>query len=147
MVSKCGPICDEPQLQASGIFLSSEGSHVDRDRFYAPQLGQQAFPPFGMVQQVLSKVRQSHNLNLILIAPFWPQRPWFPDLLDLLVEPPIMLPARNDLLRQPHFHRFHQNLRVLSLTAWRLSSNPPSISDSLRQWLDSLHTAEGSPLV
>ena len=51
-----------------------------------------AFPPFSLLQRVLSKVRGSHNLELTLVAPFWPLRPWFADLLDLLVEVPVLLP-------------------------------------------------------
>ena len=35
------------------------------------------------------------------MAPYWPQRPWFPDLLHLLLEPPVVLPVRPDLLRLP----------------------------------------------
>ena len=70
-----------------------------------------AFPPFSLIQRVLTKVRGSLNLEMTLVAPFWPPRPWFPDLLDLLVEVPVLLPHRRDLLRQPHFHQFHGNLR------------------------------------
>ena len=55
------------------------------------------------------------------MAPFWPQHPWFPDLLELLVAVPFFLPRRRDLLKQPHFHHYHQNLPVLQLTAWRIS--------------------------
>ena len=106
-----------------------------------------AFPPFGMIHQVLNKLRMSSNTEMTLIAPFWAQKPWFPDLLELLLEPPIPLPNRKDLLRQPHFHRFHQNLHVLQLYAWRLSKAPPEPSDSLRQWLANLPSAEGSQLV
>ena len=31
-----------------------------------------AFPPFSLLQRVLSKVRGPHNLELTLVAPFWP---------------------------------------------------------------------------
>ena len=63
------------------------------------------FPPFGLLQRVIAKVRQSRGLELTLVAPFWPQHPWFPDLLELLVDVPVFLPRRKDLLRQLHFHR------------------------------------------
>ena len=104
-----------------------------------------AFPPFALVAQVLRKLRVSSNCTLTLIAPFWPQRPWFPDLLELLVEVPISLPNRVDLLRQPHFNRLHQNLHVLNLTAWRVSSCQQDTPDSLRQWLLSLPSVAGNP--
>ena len=94
-----------------------------------------AFPPFGLIPRVLAKVRQSRGLELTLVAPFWTQHPWFP---DLLVEIPFFLPRRRDLLGQLHFH---QNLPVLQLTAFRLSSDPLVILDSLRQSLLSLPTA------
>ena len=55
------------------------------------------------------------------MAPFWAQHPWFPDLLELLVEIPFFLPRRRDLLKQPHFHYYHQNLPMLELIAYRLS--------------------------
>ena len=47
-----------------------------------------AFPPFVMVRQVLNKLRESQEAEITLIAPCWRQREWFPDLLDMLVEPP-----------------------------------------------------------
>ena len=97
-----------------------------------------AFPRFGLLHRVLSKVRQSRGLELTLMAPFWPQCPWFP---DLLVAVPVSLPLWRDLLRQPHFHRFHQNLHVLRLTAFPISSDPPAPSASIRQWLISLPAA------
>ena len=106
-----------------------------------------AFPPFGLLSRVLSKVRQSTGLELTLIAPFWPQHPWFPDLLELLVEIPSFLPQRRDLLKQPHFHHYHQNLPVLQLTAWRISSDPRVIPDSLWRWPVSLPSADDAPLV
>ena len=97
-----------------------------------------AFPPFGLLQRVLSKVRGSHNLELTLIAPFWPLRSWFADLLELLVEVPVLLPLRCDLLRQPHFHHFHGNLRSLGLTGYRIASDPRAILASLQEWLVNL---------
>ena len=104
-----------------------------------------ASPPFGLLHRVLSKVRQSRGLELTLVALFWPQHPWFPDLLELLMDLPFFLPLRNDLLRQLHFHRFHQNLPMLHLTAYRLSSDPRDTSDSLREWLVNLPTADDLP--
>ena len=82
-----------------------------------------AFPPWSLIPAVLKKLRSSFGVLLTIIAPFWPQRPWFPDLLDLVVDGPVALPQSRDLLRQPHFHRFHLGVSRLSLHAWRLSSD------------------------
>ena len=100
-----------------------------------------AFPPFAMIGQVLAKVRASRSLELTLIAPFWPQRPWFPELLIL---PPLPLSSRWDLLRQPHVRRFHQNLSMLRLHAWRLSGDLREPPASLVAWLDGLGRRGGS---
>ena len=105
-----------------------------------------AFPPFAMIRQVLNKAMTSHNLTMTLIAPFWPAREWFPDLLSLLLEPPIPLPERWDLLRQPHVRKFHQRLCTLQLHAWRLSSASPEPRDSLRRWLSNLANRGGNLL-
>ena len=104
-----------------------------------------AFPPIAIIRRVLLKLRSSKNCELTLIALFWPQRDWFPDLLELLSDVPITLSDRRDLLRQPHFHRFHQNLPMLRLTAWRLSSGSPSKPVSLLRWLDNLSSAGDCP--
>ena len=105
-----------------------------------------AFPPFALIRQTLNKVRDSEGLTMTLIAPFWPSREWFPDLLSLLVEVLIPLPLRRDLLRQLTSQTFHTRLPWLRLHAWRLSSDSPGQSESLRQWLQDLPHVEGDPL-
>lgn len=77
-----------------------------------------AFPPFALIPTVLRKVRLEHA-TVLLIAPCWPARPWFPDLLALLVDRPRRLPQIQALLRQGR--RFHDHLGVLNLHAWKLS--------------------------
>ena len=89
-----------------------------------------AFPPWSLIPAVLKKLRSSSGVLLTIIAPYWPQRPWFPDLLDLVVDGPVALPQSRDLLRQPHFHRFHLGVSRLCLHAWRLSSDSPVQVDS-----------------
>ena len=106
-----------------------------------------AFPPFGFIPNVLAKVCQSRNLEVTLVAPYWPMKPWFPDVLELLVDVPVLLPLRKDLLRQPHFHHFHRNLHALHMTGFRIAREQRAISASLRQWRASLPTAAGPPPV
>ena len=94
-----------------------------------------AFPPFSLVRKVLNKLKISQGTTLILVAPFWPQKEWFPDLIQATSDTPRRLPLRQDLLRQPHIHRFHQALHALPLVAWRLSSDScvtRAIQDELR---------------
>lgn len=81
-----------------------------------------AFPPFHVIRKVINKLLSSKGIKLVLIAPFWLQREWFTDLVELSIDTPRRLPFRKDLLRQSHFHRFHHDLHVLQLVGWRLSS-------------------------
>ena len=91
--------------------------------------GRQAytFPPWVMIPLVLGKLRTSSGVLMTLVAPFWPQRPWFPDLLELVVDRLVALPLCHDLLRQPHFHRHHLGIHRLSLHAWQLSRDLPGL--------------------
>ena len=81
-----------------------------------------AFPPFNLIPVVLSKMLSSTRCSVILIAPLWPQRSWFPTLLDLLIDLPVPLPLRPDLLSQGRRRTLHPNPSLLHLHAWRLSS-------------------------
>ena len=122
-----------------------------------------AFPPFALLPRVLEKVA-SDRASLLLIAPFWPKRPWFPWLLSLLAGQPRSLPVFPGLLRQPISLTQHPNPGVLHLTLWPLSAQPgvrqaflsglpnsqPRISDPRREQLmipDSNHLSSGVPLV
>ena len=57
------------------------------------------------------------------MAPYWPQRPWFSELMDLAVAPPVVLPGRPDLLFQPLSGQRYLDLLRLRLHAWRDSGD------------------------
>ena len=63
-----------------------------------------AFPPWSLIPAVLKKLRSLSGGLLTIVAPYWPQRPRFPGLMDLVVDGPVALPLSRDLLRQPCFH-------------------------------------------
>ena len=75
-----------------------------------------AYPPTALIPRVLQHFRLYH-CKLILIAPWWPNRGWFPDLLELANPNPIRLPLRRDLLVHPRSRQFHQNLEIRILHA------------------------------
>ena len=100
-----------------------------RMRFFKTGMGGRCMPPWSLIPAVLRKLRSSSGVLLTIVAPYWPQRPWFPDLLDLVVDGPVALPQSRDLLRRPHFHRFHLWVSRLCLHAWRLSRIHP------RRWI------------
>ena len=118
---------------------------------------------FALLPRVLEKVA-SDRASLLLVAPFWPKRPWFPRLLSLLAGQPRSLPVFPGLLRQPVSLIQHPNPRVLHLTLWPLSAQPgmrqaflsglptsqPYISDPRLDQLmipDSGYSSYGVPLV
>ena len=84
-----------------------------------------AFPPWSIIPRVLAKLRESQGTELTLVAPFWPLRPWFPDLLQLSLAPPVVLPDRPDLLLLPRSRLLYQGLLRLRFHAWRLSGASP----------------------
>ena len=83
-----------------------------------------AFPLWSVLPRVLAKLRVSPGIELTLIAPYWPQRPWFPDLLHLSLTPPVALH-----LRLPQSPCLYQGLQRLRLHAWRLSGASRGLQD------------------
>ncbi|CAJ0936185.1 unnamed protein product [Ranitomeya imitator] len=75
------------------------------------------FPPLPLLPKLLKKIR-AEGVPVILIAPDWPRRAWFAELVNLLADAPWRLPDRPDLLSQGPI--CHPNSRSLSLTAWLL---------------------------
>ena len=85
-----------------------------------------AFPPFHLISALINKIRVS-QCKIVLIAPFLHSRSWFPELLGLLVSPPITLPVIPNLLEQLQGRFRHQNIDMLQLHVWELSSNQSEI--------------------
>jgi hypothetical protein len=96
---------------------------VDAMSFEWTNLDAYIFPPWPMIALVLQKLKLE-PCEVTAIIPFWPNRPWFPDLLELLVQQPRVLPVRQDLLAMPHNRLQHGNVKALALLACRLSSKP-----------------------
>ena len=136
------------------LFATADNSKLPSfcSRFHHPQawaidalsldwnnLSSYAFPPFRLVLTTLLKFRQSRG-EMILIAPCWPNQPWFPLILNLLVDHPFRFPTNVKLLSQKKGQIFHQDLESLHLTAWKLSTN----DFKRREFLDELQTLQSS---
>ncbi len=69
-----------------------------------PRLRLYAFPPIALLPGVLERVRKDGSIagshSLLLVAPFWPARVWFSDIMSLLAGQPWQIPLRRDLLSQ-----------------------------------------------
>ena len=95
------------------VALNAFSLHWENFRGYA-------FPLISLIPLILRKI-QEDQAWVLLIAPYWPRRPWFPLLLSLLVGRPLSLPQRADLLYQPLSGILHPRAAALHLTAWPLS--------------------------
>ena len=94
-----------------------------------------AFPPTAILGKVVEKLLDSPCKRLILIAPGWPNMPWFWDLVTMSSQAPLSLP---NLLTQ-HFNQIpHRNLTNLYLHDWLLEPQKSKNRASLRQWQQEL---------
>ena len=79
-----------------------------------------AFPPAAILGKVVEKLQDSPCKRIILIAPGWPNMPWFWDLVTMSSQIPLSLPNLSNLLTQPFNQIPHRNLTNLNLHAWLL---------------------------
>ena len=56
-----------------------------------------AFPPFALIGRCLQQVQSQRVEHLVLVAPVWPAQTWYPLLLELCVDFPLLLPMQTDL--------------------------------------------------
>lgn len=73
-----------------------------------------AFPPFSVVMKCLKKIAMEKAKG-ILIVPLWPTQSWFPKLIKMLVQTPLVLPKNVMHLpfKKEATHKQHKNLRLL----------------------------------
>ncbi|KAI2648848.1 ORF V: Enzymatic polyprotein [Labeo rohita] len=101
------------------LFASPESTHCQlwyglteappRDRRTGTQL---AKGPTQVCFSPLCKVREDEE-QILLVAPFWPNRTWFSDLVLLASAPPWRIPLRKDLLSQGKGTIWHPRPRSL----------------------------------
>ena len=72
--------------------------------------------------RTLNKTLKEQVPKLILITPAWTTQVWYPEILNMSIKSPILLPWRKDLLKNPKrkIHPLVQN-RTLKLVAWTVS--------------------------
>ncbi len=78
-----------------------------------------AFPPVSLLAQTLCKVREEEE-QILLVAPYWPTRTWFPELMLLVTAPPWQIPLRKDLLTQRRGTLWHPRSDLWKLHVWSL---------------------------
>ncbi len=78
-----------------------------------------AFPPVSLLAQRLCKLREDEE-QVLLLAPHWPTRTWFPKLISLVTAPPWRIPLRKDLLSQGLGTIWHPRPDLWNLHVWLL---------------------------
>ncbi len=78
-----------------------------------------AFPPVSLLAQTLCKLREDEE-QVLLVAPHWPTRTWFPELISLATAPPWRIPLRKDLLSQGLGTIWHPCPDLWNLHVWLL---------------------------
>ena len=77
-----------------------------------------AFPPFSMIGRCLRQVQVQQVVELVIVTPVWPAQAWYPLLLELCVDYPVLFPQDPSLLmRGQEIHP----LAHLHLAGWLVS--------------------------
>ena len=76
-----------------------------------------AFLPIPLLGNVVNKIMTHDCQQVIVIAPGWPNIPWFWHLLELSFQIPLCLPQQPHLLTQPLNGSWHRDLASLNLHA------------------------------
>ena len=102
----------DPEAHAVNAFHISWKRHT----FYA-------FPPFSVIQRVLQKISEEKTTGL-LVVPHWPTQTWWPCLMSMLIDFPLLLPRKEDTLYLPaHPQLLHPLHKKLQLLVCHLSGN------------------------
>jgi hypothetical protein len=112
----------DPGAMATDAFLCDWGQW--RSWVYAPLV---------LMPRIVQKIKRDEATALIL-APFWKGQPWFPSLLELLVDYPRQLPQIPHLITLPFQpEREHPLQHSLRLTVWPVSGNATAQTDFRRR--------------
>ena len=106
------PVPDPQALDVDALSMDWEG------------LNAYAYPPTQIIVQVLQKFMTTKQCRLILVAPFWPNQSWFPNLRRLAGSQVLEIPPTPSMLKQPNSNIFHFEPERLALHAWRLLRDP-----------------------
>ena len=98
---------------------------------YRPYL----FPPFSLLNRVLQKIRID-KATALCVVPRWTTQAWWPELLDMMVRDPMILPPSTKNLVLPNQkHAVHPLHAKLELVICLLSGTniPQEVSHEQRQ--------------
>ena len=105
-----------------------------------------AFPPFNLIAKVLNKILEDQT-EILLVAPIWQAQPWWPLLLQLLTQQPVLLPVSPHLLIDPSdpeaihpmYPRLHLGVFPISYNVTKQKAFQQTLPNYLSQPLDPPH--------
>ena len=120
------------------LFASHHNSQLHRYFSWTPDPGAEAInafhqtwskmnlwanPPWILIPRILSKLIRE-KATMTILVPWWETAPWFPLLLDLLIEPPLVILYRKIVQeeRNPQTNPFCNSLANFSYTSYESQS-------------------------
>ena len=144
--SPSGPFCNQTEHKTP-LYVSPipdpQAWAVDALNVPWENLVAYAYPPTALLPKVVQKL-QSQMCRLLLIAPGWPSKPWFWDLVEMSLDVPRRLPQIRTLLKQPMNNHFHTNPASFNLHVWYLGAHRCNNEGSLQRWPRELLLLKGS---
>ena len=93
-----------------------------------------AYPPTALIPRVLRKLRLQPTAQILLVAPFWPNQPWFRQMTSMLMDLQRAISQRDDPLKNAVTGMRYPKPEAMRLTVWPLSANP-SLTAAFQQML------------
>ena len=119
-------------------FQIPESSRVNARTTNWDRMWAYANPPYVLNSRVLRKIRRHPSCQVLLIALFWPSQTWFLTMSKLLIDTPIQLPMKSNLLRNSVTWELFLAPKSLRLTAWPVTQSTRELYDGrlglYREW-------------
>ena len=90
----CGSLCPREECKVGNMHVSNSGANVLESGQSSPVLEESirlcvsSDKPY----KDMSKQIRTEDVEVILIGPCWPNQEWFPELLNLTIDFPLILP-------------------------------------------------------
>ena len=87
------------------------------------------FSPFSLILDILNKIKEE-KAKALVIVPYWPTQTWFPVLVRMLINFPLMLPRMKNLLTLPFdSSQTHPLQPKMNMMACLLSGKDSSVQE------------------
>jgi len=88
-----------------------------------------AYPPLILLGRILGKIMQEKVQHALIVAPMWEAQTWFPTLVEMAVDAPLLLPQQQWITVTPLGH--HSWKCRWTLAVWHISGVKSSTSGTV----------------